>query len=148
MDIQAAGSVTVTCAAMAAQCKCASRARCKCESRFKCQSRCKWQLKEKARATQTDTAVRGWAWTKGFIPKGRAQPRALRVEQGLDCAGGNFACTIGHVVGHLKDIGSASSCVGGAGAGAGGGAHVGGGGQGQGGQGACHCCRRRGLRRC
>ncbi len=39
------------------------------------------------------------------------------MERGRDGAGGDFACAIGHVVGHLKDIGKAgardhAACVG------------------------------------
>jgi hypothetical protein len=52
------------------------------------------------------------------LQKGEAAAqRSLRVELGRDGAGCDFACAIGHVVGHLKDIGKAgagdrAACVG------------------------------------
>jgi hypothetical protein len=43
------------------------------------------------------------------LQKGAAALRSLGVERGRDGAGGDLACAIGHVVGHLKDVGKAGT---------------------------------------
>jgi hypothetical protein len=48
----------------------------------------------------------GW-WL--HYKRGGWLPRSLRVERGRDGAGGDPACAIGHVVGHLKDFGKAGA---------------------------------------
>jgi hypothetical protein len=56
-------------------------------------------------ALDTHTWLRAGLGPRASFQKGAAQ-RSLRVEQGRDSAGGDFAGAIGHIIGHLKDIGN------------------------------------------
>ncbi len=67
---------------------------------------------ESTRDRETAQAARAVLGPRASVQKGAAaprRPRSLGVEWGRDGAGCYFACTIGHVVGHLKDIGKAGA---------------------------------------